>query len=533
MPSQAGYRDEVLCERTVGMRFTCPKCNREFNAARPRSGRPVACAHCGHEFVDLEPTVLDDVGPASGGGIAPGKLLGGFLIEERIGAGAMGVVYRAVQLSLQRIVALKILPPAFATNPALVRRFHEETAVLSALNHPNIVTIIDRGNVGRIYFFVMEYVDGPSLYSILSGPVDVEQFLKIAAGTAAALQYAHEHEVVHRDIKPSNIMLNSLGEVKIADFGLAGLMTHNGSRQQDGQRHARMGTPAYMSPEQRADPHDVDGRTDIYSAGVVFYELLTGERPQLPLQKMPSAVCGSVDPRLDVVVARCLMEEADERFQDAGKLLGALSEFAHDLERAPHCLSCGLLSHVRAEACVHCGHDLSELFDICPECRRRNRRDVRTCLHCGADLERGRTLISNRVSMMLNQADSLRLSGAFEEAVEILEDIQAIEGRAFEEQRERARLMREKTLSERVATAKRDYARARRLVREHSFREANELFKKVPPDVIDTSKAVQAARQLQEQLAAERRSKATINLLLLALGLIMVMVGIFVFVLKN
>ncbi len=493
----------------------------------------LTCRHCKHEFFDLEPTDVDTAGPPGNTTVTPGKMLGGFVIEQKIGTGAMGVVYRARQMSLDRTVALKILPPAFADNASLVKRFHEETSVLSALNHPNIVTIIDRGNVGKVYFFVMEHIDGPSLSSVMRGPVDVRRVVKIARETASALRYAHDRGIVHRDIKPSNIMLNSRGEVKVADFGLAGLMTQRSTHGEDpDSRPSRMGTPAYMSPEQKQDPFDVDGRTDIYSAGIVFYELLTGKRPELPMRERASQVCETADPRLDPIVARCLAEDPEARYRDAGELLSDLEEFSRELERAPRCPQCGELSPVRAETCVHCGADLSELFDICPECKQTNRREVKACLHCGVDLEKGRTLIANRVAMMLDQADNLRLTGHFEEAVDILDDVAAIDGRAFLEQRERARNLREKTMEEREAAARHSYEEAAKLVREHRFREANEVYRSIPKDVIDPSRAMEAARRLQEQLAAERRSKATINLALLALGLIMVMVGILLFVLR-
>lgn len=512
------------------MKFMCPKCRKDFEAPRPDSGHSVACALCGHVFVDLEATALDESGPVLSGGVAPGKVLGGFLIEERAGTGAMGVVYKARQLSLDRTVALKVLPPAFANKTALVRRFHEETAVLSTLNHPNIVTIIDRGNVGKVYFFVMEYIDGPSLHVIMSKPVSLEQFLKIAKGTAEALHYAHERGVVHRDIKPSNIMLNSLTEVKIADFGLAGLMAQREEKDQPKgrARPARMGTPAYMSPEQRRDPLKVDGRTDIYAAGIVFHELVAGERPEVPLVRMPSQLCQTADPRLDQIIAKCLEEDPDKRYQTAGELLADLEAFEVELTRAPRCPACHRLGPVRSETCVHCGQDLSEQFDICPECRKKNRREVRRCLYCGTDLEKGRTLISNKVAMMLEQADRFRLSGEYEEAVQILDEVQSIEGKAFEEQRDRAQTLREKTLEERQEAAKRSYAEARKLVAEHRFREAIDLYEAVPQDLIDTTRAVRAAKQIQERMAAERRAKATTNLILLGLGLLMILVILFV-----
>ena len=182
------------------MRFSCPECEEEFEAARPVEGAPLKCPGCGVAFSDPDATVLDESGPLAAGGVGPGKELRGFRIGAKIGTGAMGEVYEATQLSLDRRVALKVLPSVFAERPAFVKRFYEESMALSALNHPNIVSIIERGNVGKIYFFVMEYVDGSPLQELMDEPFAIEGFLKVAKGTAAALDYALKQVVVHRDI---------------------------------------------------------------------------------------------------------------------------------------------------------------------------------------------------------------------------------------------------------------------------------------------------------------------------------------------
>ncbi len=504
------------------MKFTCPGCKQEFAAKRPSGGEPLRCPDCGHEFTDPDPTVMDDLGPLAAGGVAPGKELGGFQIEEKIGTGAMGEVYRATQLSLNRTVALKVLPRAFADRPAFVRRFHEESQALSTLNHPNIVTIIERGNVGKIYFFVMEYVDGPSLQQLMSRPFTVQEFVRIARGTAAALDYAHNHGVVHRDVKPSNIMMTEEVGVKIADFGLAGLMEQERKAAEGGAPRARrMGTPAYMSPEQRRNPMEVDGRADIYAAGVVFYELLTQERPEVPLSRPPSEVSRTADPRLDPIVTRCLEQDPDDRYQSAEELLEDLDRFESELKRAPACPSCGKVSPVRFHKCMYCDASLEQFFDICPDCRQRNRHDVRRCINCGVDLERGRTLVSNKVSMMLDQADRLRLNARFGEALELLEEVKTVEGKSFAEERKRAETLRHKVLEERRAAARRNYAEAMRMVRTHRFKEAIEMFRQVPPDIKDTTEAIKATMERQARIAAERRSESVTNLVLFAIGLIM------------
>ena len=505
------------------MKFVCPGCQRQFDTSPPRGGEQVLCPDCGQQFTDADATAADDLGPLAAGGVSPGKELRGFRIEEKIGTGAMGVVYKATQLSLERTVALKLLPPAFAERPAFVKRFYEESGALSALNHPNIVTIIERGNVGKIYYFVMEYIDGPSLQAFMSSPMSVERVVEIAKGAAAALSYAHRQGVVHRDIKPSNIMLNSEGRVKIADFGLAGLIANDRKAVESGvDPPKRMGTPAYMSPEQRLNPLEVDGRTDIYSLGVVVHELTVGKRPELPLTQKPSDLSLKADPRLDPIVARCLASEPESRYQNAAELLEDLQRLDAELQRAPRCPKCNKLSPVRFQRCIHCEASLEHLFDTCPECRARNRREVRYCFSCGVDLERGRTLVSNKVALMLDRADRLRLAGHFAEALDILREIRGVEGKPFEQERERAGALEERVVQERRETALRAYRRARQLVRERHFNEAVELLKTVPQDIRDTRGDVETALGLQAELLARRKSEATANLIFLVVGLTLV-----------
>ncbi len=513
------------------MNFTCPSCKKEFEASRPDTGQAVKCPDCRYTWADTDSTILDVNRTQKTDSLEAGRVLAGFRVDALIGRGAMGVIYRATQLSLDRTVALKVLPSAFADNEKFVDRFHKESGALSALSHPNVVTIFDRGHVGRTYFFVMEYVDGPSLRDVLEGPIDVDQFVRVAKGCAAALSYAHEQGVVHRDVKPSNIMLTSRGEVKIADFGLAGIMRQEQADASTG-RPTVMGTPAYMSPEQKRDSLRVDGRSDIFSAGIVFYEALAGMKPILPLDRPPSTIADTADPRLDPIVARCLKEKPDERYQSAQELLADLERFESELKRAPGCPSCAKESPVRATTCVHCGADLDEIFDLCPECMGKNRKEVRRCLHCGADLERGRTIITQKVSLMLEQADKLRLGGNFSEALEILDEVDTIEGRAFEEERHRAERLREMTVSERLKAARTAYREGRRMLSERRFREAIEMFKSVPADIKDTTKEIEATRQLQARFAAEMRARSTTNLLLIISLVVAVVIVLFAFVFK-
>jgi serine/threonine protein kinase len=235
-------------------------------------------------------------------------------VLELLGQGGMGAVYKARQLKLDRLVALKILPLETGGDPTFAERFTREARALARLNHPHIVAVHDFGETGGLYYFIMEYVDGANLRQLLwAGQLQPQDSLKIIPQVCEALQYAHDEGVVHRDIKPENILVDKRGRVKIADFGLAKLLgaapavyTLTGSRQ-------LMGTPHYMAPEQMEKPLEVDHRADIFSLGVVFYEMLTSE---LPLGRFaPPSQKVRVDARFDDVVFRALAKEPELRYQ--------------------------------------------------------------------------------------------------------------------------------------------------------------------------------------------------------------------------
>ncbi len=238
-------------------------------------------------------------------------------ILEVIGQGGMGVVYRARQRKLDRVVALKVLSRDAAKDPAFSERFNREARALARLNHPNIVTVHDFGEADGWFYLVMEYVDGADLRRVLQqGRLSPEEALRIVPVVCDALQYAHANGVVHRDIKPGNILMDREGRVKIADFGIAKLAGQNSADVTLTQSKQSMGTPHYMAPEQVESPLTVDHRADIYSLGVVFYEMLTGE---LPLGRFaPPSRRVQVDVRLDEVVLRALEKEPDRRYQQVG-----------------------------------------------------------------------------------------------------------------------------------------------------------------------------------------------------------------------
>ncbi len=247
-----------------------------------------------------------------------------------LGQGGMGAVYLARQKALERVVALKVLPPGIGQEAAFADRFTREAKALARLNHPGIVTLYEFGQADRLFYFLMEFVDGVNLRQLLdAGRLSAREALAIVPQICDALQYSHDHGIVHRDIKPENILLDRQGRVKVADFGLAKIVRGTESPgSPDAETVATggagatpvpteagkvMGTPQYMAPEQRENPGEVDHRADIYALGVVFYQMLTGELPgkliTVPSQKVP------VDVRLDAVVLRALERKPELRFQ--------------------------------------------------------------------------------------------------------------------------------------------------------------------------------------------------------------------------
>ncbi len=284
----------------------CPKCV-------SRAGLGTAKNNSGNQTVLIVPPLAP----------SPEELAKNFPqleILELLGEGGMGMVYKARQPQLDRFVALKILSPLLSQDPAFAERFSREAQALAKLNHPNIVAIYDFGKAGNIYFFVMEYVDGMNLRQLEQAQkrIQPEEALTLIPKICEALQYAHEEGVVHRDIKPGNILISKKGRVKIADFGLAKIAGRESKDSRLTGAQDVMGTLHYMSPEQLENPLAVDHRADIYSVGVVFYEMLTGELPigrfSSPSQKV------QVDVRLDEIVLRALEKEPNRRYQHASEV---------------------------------------------------------------------------------------------------------------------------------------------------------------------------------------------------------------------
>jgi serine/threonine protein kinase len=307
------------------------------------------------EFLEPVPHQVPDTPVPSGEQIGP------YTILEFLRAGGMGEVYKARDTRLDRNVAIKFLPSTLAGNAAALDRFRREARAASALNHPRICTVHDIGDYRGRPFFVMELLEGQSLNEIMSGkPVPVPELVDLAVQTCDALQAAHARGIIHRDIKPANIFLTTNGQIKILDFGLAKLVEESHSAATTvtmteaeiiasaitRTRVGRLvGTPAYLSPEQ-ARGEEVDARSDIFSFGLVLYEMATG-RPTFRGQTSgelinailyetparPSALNPAVPGDLERIILKALEKERKVRYQSAEELLADLIEFQNAKQR--------------------------------------------------------------------------------------------------------------------------------------------------------------------------------------------------------
>src|SRR5215510_680967 len=273
-------------------------------------------------------------------GLPAGSRLGAYELIEIIGAGGMGIVYRARDLKLQREVALKVLPEALALDPDRIARFRREATVLASLNHPNIGAIYGYEDSGDIHALVLELVEGPTLADrIARGPVPLDEALAIARQIADALATAHDHGIIHRDLKPANVKLRDDGTVKVLDFGLAKALTDGNSVASPNLTNSPtlnspigatgvgvlLGTAAYMSPEQ-AKGRAVDKRSDIWAFGCVLHEMLTGE-PSFKGEDLTETLASVVKDRPDLsrvpsdvrrLIAKCLEKDPKARLRDIG-----------------------------------------------------------------------------------------------------------------------------------------------------------------------------------------------------------------------
>ncbi len=317
------------------------------------------CARCQREAPEGAlycPYCSAPVLPPQGDGAAPDPLVGQtirdtYLVQERIGGGGMGEVYRAIQINLDRPVALKLLRPHFHSDPTIVQRFHREARASSRLHHPNIIAVLDFGQAENgTLFMAMEYLPGRNLLKLMQDefPLGEGRVVHIATQILSALTEAHGAGIVHRDLKPENVMVESRRDepdvVKVLDFGIAQIQEPGEGRRLT-QTGVVFGTPDYMSPEQAAQL-PLDARSDLYSVGVMLYEMLTGRHPfqaatppamaQAQVVQAPPPMAErcppglEVSPALEALVMRALAKSPDDRFQAAGEMRRELLDCSLD-----------------------------------------------------------------------------------------------------------------------------------------------------------------------------------------------------------
>ena len=352
-----------------------------------------------------------------------GDRINNYLLDEQIAAGSFGEVWKAHHHVFNEPVAIKI-----PTDPQYVRHLQREGMAIHGLHHPNIVRALDLDPYADPPYLVMEYVDGPSLLELIvenPGGLPIEAAVAILAGTLSALAAAHKAGVIHRDIKPANILIVSNDDdgtagaeltgitparVKVTDFGLgrlqgatAAAMVQSGSISTDASRRTA-GTLVYMSPEQR-DGRDVDARSDLYSAGVVLHEMLTGVLPQGT--DLPSSIRRDVPRWLDDLFERSYTRR-DHRFESARQMQEVMERYqSPGLEMAPagareegrigragadtarRCTGCHGVVNADDQFCIHCGRRLVEDVPRCPSCHGFVGREDKFCILCGIDLREG------------------------------------------------------------------------------------------------------------------------------------------------
>src|SRR6185503_17712464 len=265
-----------------------------------------------------------------------GRELAEYFVFERIGAGSMAEVYKALQPSMDRMVGIKILSAGLAHDPQFVARFRREVQIVASLEHPHILPVIDYGESDNTLYLVMRYVNGGTLHELIEqGPMQPSTVLRYLTEIGEAIDYAHERRVVHRDIKPRNVLLDQQGNSFIADFGLAKLIESGGITNSGLEM---IGTPHYMSPEQ-ARGHPVDGRSDLYSLGVLLFQMLTGRVPfdgdstvgivmkhiNAPVPDVTES-WPTLPPALNAVLARAMSKRPEDRYPTAQALTAAVAE---------------------------------------------------------------------------------------------------------------------------------------------------------------------------------------------------------------
>ena len=313
----------------------CPKCDFTFNPETAPGGHCPRCLLLGPLEEEFEPEPMGLEGGGREADLPEDELaaeLLDFELVECLGRGGMGIVWKARERLLDRHVAIKLLRNE-NKDPTFMERFTREARVMARLNHPNIVTLYSFGRTrsGHCYL-VMELVRGTNLANLIAkGPLGVNESLLVVGEICNALEHAHEAGFVHRDIKPANILLNQNGRVKVADFGLARITGRLDTATLSITRQGwTLGTPHYIAPEQEYGKGVIDHRADIYSLGIMFYQMLTGELPR-GVFTLPSSKTRA-DARLDEIVLRAMQDQPDKRYQNVGELSAQIRQYLHDTD---------------------------------------------------------------------------------------------------------------------------------------------------------------------------------------------------------
>ncbi|MBA3847972.1 MAG: serine/threonine protein kinase [Planctomycetes bacterium] len=321
---------------------TCKACNHEFRAPDKLLGKKVACPFC-RRLVEVTITA----GPNDP---LVGQLLGGCRLVRRLGAGAIGVVYEAEQVSMNRRVAMKMLSSKSSANPMLVQRFQREAKLSAQISHPHVVQVFDCGFERSVHFLTMELVDGTTLAGMVdeNGPMPWQQASALMLQVARAVDHVAGQNIVHRDIKPANILVSSQGQAKLADLGLAKQTdADEGGDQALTMQGAVLGSPAYMSPEQIRNSREASHIADLYSLGATFYHLLAGVPPfdgrtatevMTKVLREPPAPLRTLVPLVPHAIAgfvhRTLAKTPKERPQTAAQFVEELKQALTTPERA-------------------------------------------------------------------------------------------------------------------------------------------------------------------------------------------------------
>src|SRR5215213_11080604 len=280
--------------------------------------------------------------------LQPGQMLGHYRIIAQIGRGGMATVYKAYQASIDRYVAIKVLPSQLAESKEFAKRFQQEARIIASLEHSHILPVFDYGESDGVTYFVMRYLEAGTLKDRMEAgrPLPIDEIDRIFTQLADALGYAHSRGIVHRDLKPANALIDSHGNIFLTDFGIAKLLESASPRLT--QTDAIMGTPAYISPEQ-AQALKVDQRSDIYSFGIILYEMVTGRVPFIadtPLAviikhvsdplPLPSSVKSDIPPSIEQVILKALAKDPKDRFSTAEEFVAAWKHALEEAETVRH-----------------------------------------------------------------------------------------------------------------------------------------------------------------------------------------------------